>query len=227
MIFETLLTFLSKIFCFTSYVTAGNSFPPPLSESEERDCLLACKNGDKTAREKLIRHNLRLVAHVVKKYAGAGEADDLISVGTIGLIKGIESYKFDKGSLLATYCAKCVDNEILMYIRSNKKHKKTVSLSDTVGVDKDGNEISLMDVIPADDENRYLKIENSVVMEKIKKIMLEILPKREIEIISMRYGLFGYESKTQNEVAKILGISRSYVSRLEKKIINKISVHLL
>lgn len=227
MIFETFLTFLSKIFCFTSYVTSGTSFPAPLSDSEERECLLLCKNGDKTAREKLIRHNLRLVAHVVKKYAGAGEADDLISVGTIGLIKGIESYQFDKGSILATYCAKCVDNEILMYIRSNKKHKKTISLSDTVGIDKDGNEVSLMDVIPADDENGYVKIENSVVIEKIKKIMLEVLPKREIEIISMRYGLFGYESKTQNEVAKTLGISRSYVSRLEKKIINKISLHLL
>ena len=227
MIFETFLTFLSKIFCFTSYVTSGTSFPAPLSDSEERECLLLCKNGDKTAREKLIRHNLRLVAHVVKKYAGAGEADDLISVGTIGLIKGIESYQFDKGSILATYCAKCVDNEILMYIRSNKKHKKTISLSDTVGIDKDGNEVSLMDVTPADDENGYVKIENSVVIEKIKKIMLEVLPKREIEIISMRYGLFGYESKTQNEVAKTLGISRSYVSRLEKKIINKISLHLL
>lgn len=227
MIFETFLAFLSKIFCFTSYVTAGTSFPPPLSESEEMECLLACKNGDKTAREKLIRHNLRLVAHVVKKYAGAGEADDLISVGTIGLIKGIESYKFDKGSILATYCAKCVDNEILMYIRSNKKHKRTVSLSDSVGVDKDGNEISLMDVIPADDDNSYTKIENSVVIEKIKKIMVKVLSKREIKIISMRYGLFGYESKTQNEVAEALGISRSYVSRLEKKIISKISLQLL
>ena len=191
------------------------------------ECLLACKNGDKVARERLIRHNLRLVAHVVKKYAGAGEADDLISVGTIGLIKGIESYKFDKGSILATYCAKCVDNEILMYIRSNKKHKKTVSLSDSVGVDKDGNEISLMDVLPADDDNSYTKIENSVVIEKIKKIMVKVLSKREIKIISMRYGLFGYESKTQNEVAEELGISRSYVSRLEKKIISKISAQLL
>lgn len=225
MIIETLITFFSKIFFFTSYVSGGNSFPPPLSSAEENECLEKLKNGDVDAREKLIRHNLRLVAHVVKKYSSAGDADDLISVGTIGLIKGIETFKQDKGSMLATYVAKCIDNEILMYIRANKKHRNAVSLYDPVGVDKDGNEITLMDVLPSDD-NRFTKIEDNVIMEKVKKIIQEKLNKREQEIIIMRYGLDDDEPKTQLEVAQILNISRSYVSRLEKKIIAKIGKYL-
>lgn len=226
MIIETFLSFLSKIFCFASYVSGGNSFPPPLSPLEEKECLERMAQGDMEAREKLIRHNLRLVAHVVKKYSSAGEADDLISVGAIGLIKGIESYQHGKGSLLATYVARCIDNEILMYIRANKKHRNNLSLSDAVGVDKDGNEITLMDVIPSDDENGFLKIEDSVVMEKVKKIVSEKLTKREKKIINLRYGLEGDEPKTQLEVSEILNISRSYVSRLEKKIIAKIGKYL-
>lgn len=225
MIIETLITFFSKIFFFTSYVSGGNSFPPPLSQQEENECLEKLKNGDVDAREKLIRHNLRLVAHVVKKYSSAGDADDLISVGTIGLIKGVETFKQDKGSMLATYVAKCIDNEILMYIRANKKHRNAVSLYDPVGVDKDGNEITLMDVLPSDD-NRFAKIEDNVIMEKVKKIIQEKLNKREQEIIIMRYGLDDDEPKTQLEVAQILNISRSYVSRLEKKIIAKIGKYL-
>ncbi len=225
MIIETLITFFSKIFFFTSYVSGGNSFPPPLSSAEENECLEKLKNGDVDAREKLIRHNLRLVAHVVKKYSSAGDADDLISVGTIGLIKGVETFKQDKGSMLATYVAKCIDNEILMYIRANKKHRNAVSLYDPVGVDKDGNEITLMDVLPSDD-NRFAKIEDNVIMEKVKKIIKEKLNEREQEIIIMRYGLEDDEPKTQLEVAQILNISRSYVSRLEKKIIAKIGKYL-
>lgn len=149
MIIETFLTFLSKIFCFTSFVNNKGSFPKPLSPEDEREYLLKARSGDMKAREMLIRHNLRLVAHIVKKYSGAGEADDLISVGSIGLIKGIETFEYGKGSQLATYCAKCIDNEILMYIRSNKKHRSTVSLGDSVGTDKDGNEITLMDILPS------------------------------------------------------------------------------
>lgn len=226
MIIETFLTFLSKVFCFTSYVSGGNSFPPPLEAEEEKRYVELMEQGDAEAREKLIRHNLRLVAHVVKKYSSAGEADDLISVGAIGLIKGIESYKYGKGSMLATYVAKCIDNEILMYIRANKKHRNNLSLSDAVGVDKDGNEITLMDVIPSDDENGFLKIEDSVVMEKVKKIIAQKLNKRERQIINLRYGLDGGEPKTQLEVSEYLNISRSYVSRLEKKIIAKIGKYL-
>ncbi len=226
MIIETFLTFLSKVFCFTSYVSGGNSFPPPLEIEEEKRCIQLMEQGDSEAREKLIRHNLRLVAHVVKKYSTAGEADDLISVGAIGLIKGIESYRYGKGSQLATYVAKCIDNEILMHIRANKKHRNNLSLSDAVGVDKDGNEITLMDVIPSDDENGFLRIEDSVVMEKVKLIIAHKLTKRERKIVSLRYGLEGDEPKTQLEVAEILNISRSYVSRLEKKIIAKIGKYL-
>ena len=190
---------------------------------EERAYIERVKKGDSEAREILIRHNLRLVAHVVKKYSGAGEADDLISVGTIGLIKGIESYEYGKGSQLATYVAKCIDNEILMYIRANKKHRGTVSLSDPVGVDKEGNEITLMEIIPAQGESLFDGVERSVIMEKVKEVIKKVLDKRELSIICMRYGLFGYKTYTQIEIAEKLNISRSYVSRIEKKAIGKIS----
>lgn len=223
MIFETFMGFLSKIFCFTSYVNNKSSFPNPLSVEEERAYIERVKKGDSEAREILIRHNLRLVAHVVKKYSGAGEADDLISVGTIGLIKGIESYEYGKGSQLATYVAKCIDNEILMYIRANKKHRGTVSLSDPVGVDKEGNEITLMEIIPAQGESLFDGVERSVIMEKVKEVIKKVLDKRELSIICMRYGLFGYKTYTQIEIAEKLNISRSYVSRIEKKAIGKIS----
>ncbi|MBO5214778.1 MAG: RNA polymerase sporulation sigma factor SigK [Clostridia bacterium] len=223
MIFETFMGFLSKIFCFTSYVNNKSSFPNPLSMEEERAYIERVKKGDSEAREILIRHNLRLVAHVVKKYSGAGEADDLISVGTIGLIKGIESYEYGKGSQLATYVAKCIDNEILMYIRANKKHRGTVSLSDPVGVDKEGNEITLMEIIPAQGESLFDGVERSVIMEKVKEVIKKVLDKRELSIICMRYGLFGYKTYTQIEIAEKLNISRSYVSRIEKKAIGKIS----
>ena len=223
MIFETFMGFLSKIFCFTSYVNNKSSFPNPLSMEEERAYIERVKKGDSEAREILIRHNLRLVAHVVKKYSGAGEADDLISVGTIGLIKGIESYEYGKGSQLATYVAKCIDNEILMYIRANKKHRGTVSLSDPEGVDKEGNEITLMEIIPAQGESLFDGVERSVIMEKVKEVIKKVLDKRELSIICMRYGLFGYKTYTQIEIAEKLNISRSYVSRIEKKAIGKIS----
>ena len=223
MIFETFMGFLSKIFCFTSYVNNKSSFPNQLSMEEERAYIERVKKGDSEAREILIRHNLRLVAHVVKKYSGAGEADDLISVGTIGLIKGIESYEYGKGSQLATYVAKCIDNEILMYIRANKKHRGTVSLSDPVGVDKEGNEITLMEIIPAQGESLFDGVERSVIMEKVKEVIKKVLDKRELSIICMRYGLFGYKTYTQIEIEEKLNISRSYVSRIEKKAIGKIS----
>jgi RNA polymerase sporulation-specific sigma factor len=222
MIFESFIAFFAKVFLFTSYVASSDSFPPPLSAEEEKRYLALCKSGDTKARDELIRRNLRLVAHVVKKYAGAGEADDLISVGTIGLIKGINTFDETKTAALATYCAKCVDNEILMYIRANKKHRGNVLLSDSVGVDKDGNEITLMDVLPGEDERQFLKIEDGVMMEKVRKIIETSLSERERLIITLRYGLGGEEPLTQLEVSEILNISRSYVSRLEKKIMKKI-----
>ncbi len=226
MIVETFLGFLSKIFCYTSFVSNESSFPQPLSQEEETEFVLKMQSGDADARERLIRHNLRLVAHIVKKYSGAGEADDLISVGSIGLIKGVDSFKLGKGSSLATYVARCIDNEILMYIRANKKHRAVVSLSDAVGVDKDGNEITLMDILPAKDDNMLEKVERDVVMERVIKAMDAVLSERERTIMNMRYGLSGQEPKTQLEVSAELGISRSYVSRIEKKAVEKISKEL-
>lgn len=187
---------------------------------------MRAKSGDAEAREVLIRHNLRLVAHIVKKYSSAGEADDLISVGSIGLIKGIESFEYGKGSQLATYVAKCIDNEILMYIRANKKHRNTLSLSESVGIDKDGNEITLMEILPAKDESMFTKIENNLVMQRVMEVTKEVLNKREYKIICMRYGLDGERVHTQLEVAAILNISRSYVSRIEKKAVEKLSKEL-
>ena len=224
MIFESFLTFLSKIFCFTSYVNNKGSFPPPLSQEDERKYLELSKNGDKAAREMLIRHNLRLVAHIVKKYNNAGEADDLISVGSIGLIKGIETFEYGKGSQLATYAAKCIENEILMYIRSNKKHRSNVSLGESVGMDKEGNEITLMDIIPIKGDSVFKKVETDILWNKVLEIVDTSLNKRENLIIKLRYGMNeGKKTQTQLEVAEMLDISRSYVSRIEKRAIEKIS----
>lgn len=223
MIVESFLQFLGKIFCFASFVNNKGSFPNPLSAEEEREYLAKTKAGDLQAREVLIRHNLRLVAHVVKKYSNAGEADDLISVGSIGLIKGIETFEYGKGSQLATYCAKCIDNEILMYIRSNKKHRSVRSLGEPVGVDKDGNEITLMDILPLKGDSVFVKVENGVLYEKILEIIEKALTPREKFIICMRYGIKTDRLYTQLEIAKMLKISRSYVSRIEKKAISKIA----
>ena len=226
MIVESFLYFLSKIFCFTSYVNNKGSFPKPLPPEEERKYLEAAKGGDKSAREILIRHNLRLVAHIVKKYSNAGEADDLISVGSIGLIKGIETFEYGKGSQLATYAAKCIENEILMYIRANKKHRGNVSLCESVGIDKEGNEITLMDILPVKEESVFKKVESGILLEKVLAVIDTVLKGRENKIIKLRYGIGYPRSYTQLEIAKQLKISRSYVSRIEKKAIEKISKEL-
>jgi len=227
MIFETLLNFLSKVFFFTAYVNNKGSFPDPLTPEDEQKYLELTKQGESAAREMLIRHNLRLVAHIVKKYANAGEADDLISVGSIGLIKGIETFEPGKGSQLATYAAKCIDNEILMYIRANKKHRQSVSLSESVGVDKEGNEITLMDIIPVKEESIFTKVETAIVWEKVLTVIESALTDWEQEIIKKRYGIGDRKPCTQLEVAGDMGISRSYVSRIEKRAIQKISKALI
>ena len=184
------------------------------------------KNGDNKAKEILINHNLRLVAHIVKKYSGAGEADDLISVGSIGLIKAINNFEYGKGTQLSTYAARCIENEILMLIRMNKKHKKVLSIQESLGRDKDGNEIELLDVLPGLDDEVYNIVENNILTEKINKIIKEKLPEREAEIIRLRYGLGGKPALTQREVAVKLNISRSYISRLETKAIAVIKEEL-
>lgn len=226
MIIESFMTFLSRIFFFTSFVNNNGSFPKPLKPEEERAYFDKYKSGDRSAYDILVRHNLRLVAHIVKKYNNAGEADDLISVGTIGLIKGIETFSPDKGCQLTTYAAKCIENEILMYIRANKKHRQAVSLFEPVGSDKDGNDIALMDVIPQT-EDGFEAIENGIVLEKVKSLVKEVLDETEKDVIELRYGLIDGNSMTQAQVAKLLKISRSYVSRIEKRAIEKVSEALL
>ena len=207
------------------------SFPKPLSEEEESECIEKYKNGDTDARNILIEHNLRLVAHVAKKYTSSGriasvDFDDIISIGTIGLIKGIDSFNADKNVRLATYAARCIDNEILMYIRSSKKYSNDMFLQDPVGHDFDGNEITVMDMVKSDDDPVPDEVSDRIdIMRMIQKIE-EVLDEREREIIKMRYAIYGGEEITQREIAAMLGISRSYVSRIEKKALKKISACL-
>ena len=226
MVFENFMLFMNKIMLFSSYVNNASGFPKPLTPEEEKMYFEKFKNGDTKAKEILINHNLRLVAHIVKKYSGAGEADDLISVGSIGLIKAINNFEYGKGTQLSTYAARCIENEILMLIRMNKKHKKVLSIQESLGRDKDGNEIELLDVLPGLDDEVYNIVENNILTEKINKIIKEKLPPREAEIIRLRYGLGGKPALTQREVGVKLDISRSYISRLETKAISVIKEEL-
>ncbi|MCX4365759.1 MAG: RNA polymerase sporulation sigma factor SigK [Bacilli bacterium] len=199
-----------------------NVFPEPLSKEEEEKHINNMINGNIDSRNTLIEHNLRLVAHIVKKFEKLdNNADDLISIGTIGLIKGIDSFKPDKNNRLTTYVARCIENEILMYFRSNKKNNNNVSLNDSIGYDKDGNEINLIDVIKSDTEDILSIIHNKDNQEYVSKI-LNILNDREREIIIKRFGLFDTDELTQKEIASSLNISRSYVSRIEKRAISKL-----
>lgn len=226
MVFESLFTFLSKIMFFTSFVNENGSFPKPLSSKEEAERLQLAQSGDKESKDILIRHNLRLVAHIVRKYNGAAEVDDMISVGTIGLMKAIISYTHGKGTQLATYAARCIENEILMFIRANKKHKNTSSLLDTVGTDREGNEVTLMDILCIKEENVLEQVETNILLEKVLDVIKNSLHGREYDIICMRYGI-GRSALTQREVAQLLGISRSYISRIEKKAIEKVRNELM
>ncbi|MBR3952057.1 MAG: RNA polymerase sporulation sigma factor SigK [Oscillospiraceae bacterium] len=215
-----LLGVLSGIIIFALHVTAASSFPKPLSAEEERECFEKMKKGSKEAKNKLIEHNLRLVAHIIKKYySNSSEQDDLISIGTIGLIKAVSTFNYEKGTRFATYAARCIENEILMYFRGKKKYAQDVSLSETIDCDKDGNALSIMDVM-ADERSVTEDIEDKLCAENLYKIIdSELLP-REKEIIYMRYGLKGQRAYTQREISQKLGISRSYVSRIEKKAID-------
>lgn len=198
------------------------SFPKPLSAAEERAYLERCAQGDLEARNVLVERNLRLVAHIVKKYyTQESEQDDLISIGTIGLIKGIASFKSDKGTRLATYAAKCIENEILMYFRGKKKTQNEVSLSDSLDTDKDGNNLYLMDIV-GEDDTMYADLQDKEDCIRVRSLVRECLTPREQEIISLRYGLGGHMPRTQREIAAKLGISRSYVSRIEKRALEKL-----
>lgn len=216
------LIHLLNLLSFSTGSYSINVFPNPLSKEEEKKLIDKMINGDKDARAKLIEHNLRLVAHIVKKFERIEKInDDLISIGTIGLIKGIDSFKPDKKNKLTTYVARCIENEILMYFRSNKKNLNNVSLNDAIGHDSEGNEISLMDVIKSDDEDIAEALHRNDNINNID-LYLGILTPREKDIIIKRYGLFDFDELTQKEIADQMHISRSYVSRIEKRAISKI-----
>lgn len=216
-----LLKRLFKDFHIFTAAYSNNVFPDPLTKEEEDDCVKKAKLGDKDARNKLIEHNLRLVAHIVKKYDHKNEdMDDLISIGTIGLIKGVDSYSYKHGTRITTYCARCIENEILMHFRSDKKNIKNISINDSVGFDKDGNEITFLDILkaPKPDFALDLHVKNNI---KLLNQYFNVLNEREKEIIIKRYGLYNEDAITQKEIAKKLGISRSYVSRIEKRALIK------
>ncbi len=223
---EMLYAVLARLFFFTGSFTDGTSYPKPLSKADEEKYLKLAKEGDKYAKDMLVKHNMRLVAHIVKKYNGAAETDDMLSVGSIGLIKAINTYEAGHGTRLATYTARCIENEILMLIRAGKKHKKNVSLSDPVGCDKDGNELTLMDLLFEKEDKVFGSVEQSLMQEKFLSAIKKLLTERETVIICMRYALTGGAPMAQREVAVKLKISRSYVSRIEKKALEKLRVGL-
>ncbi len=222
MVFEFLYALFGKILFFTSAIGGKGSFPKPLPPEEEAKYLRLAAEGDKAAKDMLVKHNMRLVAHIVKKYSGAAETDDLISVGSIGLIKAIDTFRPGRGTQLATYTARCIENEILMLIRSNKKHKNNVYLFDPVGVDKEGNELTLMDVLFEKEDGVFQAVESELVKEKFIKALSETLTEREFTVLCLRYGLKGGAPMPQREVAAFLKISRSYISRIEKRAVEKV-----
>jgi len=205
-----------------AYYLSNNAFPQPLSDEEEGRYLQLVKAGDVNARNILIEHNLRLVVHIGKKFDSAGaERDDIISIGTIGLIKAINTFDMSKGTKLATYAARCIENEILMHLRATKKNKGEVSLYDPIGMDKEGNEITLIDVLGTDPDIVPEMVQKNVGFEQMLA-QIKYLGKRERKVLELRFGLLNGIRKTQREIAKMLGISRSYVSRIEKKALEKL-----
>ena len=222
MFFSLLMKIASAVYYFALHVKGAGSFPPPLSAEREAELLEKSRNGDDGARNELIEHNLRLVAHIVKKYYNTGaDQDDMISIGTIGLIKAVSTFNADKGIHLATYASRCIENEILMFFRNQKKTAQDVFISDPIDTDKDGNTLTLIDVI-ADKSDIADEIDTKIKVEKLRVILPVCLTERERLIVEMRCGLCGREELTQREIAKKLNISRSYVSRIEKSALEKL-----
>lgn len=217
-----ILSALVKFLHPTLGISSQNNFPPALSADEEHQCFIQMKQGDEEARSKLIVHNLRLVSHIVRKYYSTSKnQEDLISIGTVGLVKSVDTFKPDNGTRFATYAAKCIQNEILMNFRAQKKHLAEISINDTIDVDRDGNPLTYMDVISCED-NLMSEVDRDIMSDKALNLVERILTTRERQIIIMRFGLYGIEALTQRETADKLGISRSYVSRIEKSAIEKL-----
>ena len=218
MFLSGLFSLLSKLLFFTGRVEIKNAFEKPLSSKEEKDYFTKMKNGDKKAEEILVKHNLRLVAHIAKKYKNSNiEIEDLISIGSIGLMKAIKTFSYEKGNSFSTYASRCIENEILMTFRADKKNANSVYLEDVISIDKDGNNLSLYEILNDNAESVDTQVENKILYKKIETVINTHLSAREKDIIIKRYGLFGKTPKTQIELAEELNISRSYISRLEKK----------
>ena len=217
---------ISKFMHIILGVSTPQNFPPPLGKEEETACFIAAAEGDDKAREKLILHNLRLVAHIVRKYYPSSKnQEDLVSIGSIGLVKAVDSFRIENGARFATYAAKCIQNEILMHFRSQKKLCAEVSLGETIDVDRDGNPLTYIDIV-CSDENVAEEVETKIRIEKTMRLVESVLTDRERQIVILRYGLYGTRAATQREIASMLGISRSYVSRIEKSALEKLEKEL-
>lgn len=214
---------LKAVVLMTGYVSGSASFPKPLTADEEDKYLKLFNEGDENAKNVLIERNLRLVAHIAKKYSDDRNAEDLISIGTIGLIKGINTYKLSKNKKLSSYVARCIENEVLMHLRSLRKQKNEVYMDDSIGTDTDGNSMTLSDILPNNDPDIADTVSDNIDAVKLQKVLLSCLTQTENDIISDRYGLGGRPRKTQQQIADRLGISRSYVSRIEKRCLIKLS----
>ncbi len=225
-ILKNFLAFFRKKYNEFFFVGSSDKLPPPLSKEEEYDYIVAAKGGDEEARNKLIEHNLRLVVFLAKKYENTGyDIEDLVSIGSIGLIKGINTYKLDKNIKLATYASRCVSNEILMFLRKNKKRNSEVSFDNAINYDAEGNELHLEDILGTEGDIVVSEFEDKVDREMLSE-QIELLDEREKEIMTMRYGLNNTIEYTQKDVALLLGISQSYISRIEKKVIKKLQCHM-
>lgn len=217
-----LLTILNKLILCILHADTPHLFPKPLTAAEERECFERMEQGDRSAKNKLTTHNLRLVAHIAGKYRSSNEElEELVSIGTFGLMKAVETFDYRKGARFSTYAARCVENEILMHFRAQKKHLTDISMNEPAMTDKDGNALTLMDTLE-DGTNLEEQVEFSIHTKQLYRFLRECLDERELEIVTLRYGLYGNAPHTQMEVAQGLGISRSYVSRLEKKALAKL-----
>lgn len=222
-LFQLVADFFHNILFMAGYVTGNQAFPKPLSAEEEKKYLKLYHDGDMRAKNMLIEHNLRLVAHIAKKYAGDRELDDLISIGTIGLIKGINTFDPEKNSRLATYAARCIENEVLMVLRSSKKQNNEISMDECIGTDKEGNNMTFADILPSEEEDVSDIVSGKLEAQKLYQAMQKVLKPSEMDILCWRYGLGNTKKKTQKEIAQIMGISRSYISRIEKKALKKLA----